>query len=956
MKDVFQRKSKEDIEVTCEITRDVYDALPSPVVLYRNWRVIHINEAACRLLKTSQAAIAGTPVFHLLKRDHHRVIKRIIEKLKPGHPFTMFVELKDSEGNLIQTEMTSILVDRGSDSYVMTTIRENANERPYNDVSALVVDLMPLSGRVLYRKLVRSLASHLEMDLVLLARYEPHEQTDNYEGLAMELDSELHERFSLDLFEDLAAVIVKDGSIMALDAAADKYPFVMQQCGLQSMIGICLYNESNDPIGVLIACSYQPLKDPDYVFSTMNLLGVKAATELQRFIDHRNIENSERRYRLLMEQAVDPILISKPDGSIEQVNNSACELLGYSVSELLRMNMSLIFAAENDRPANDKTLEVWQLIRKDGGSFFAEISSAVQADGYRQYILRDITERLRAEAERKSHLVTLSLLEELVIELDEELRITQVNDAWPKLFGSVDPDSKPHFPSLLHSDYTEIISQTLYSMFLNPRKIQLRFPVQNAGNDIRWYEARFITLKDQTGSGIRGLIRDTTVDYLSEKKRHFATYHDGLTGLPNRAQMQEDLQRFVGQCQQNGGKIAFCLLDLDRFFEINEILGHHLGDQVIALFAEKLKSIEEISHYLYRWGGDQFVFILDSAEESDLEQIIKTVLESFMKPVQFESENIHVTASGGIAVYPDDTAVPDELIGLADRALNWAKKHGRYTIKLASELPRKSFLGNELTMKRLLAEAIHQEEIEAYFQPIVDAKTRKITGMEALARCPDRPGYGRIGPGIFIPIVENMGLIGELGAVIMKKGMSFLSKLKQQGYDLTLSVNLSRRQLYSDDLTKNLVSYAKQFGLNTGDIMLEVTESLAMLEFDQESKKLFELRNAGFKVAIDDFGTGYSTLAQLHEMPVDELKIDMAFVRRIHSSEGYRILQAIVSLGKALHLYIVAEGVEEQLAEERLRDLNIDGLQGYHYSPPVTAEEFEKLLKDLRPESESAAI
>ena len=218
--------------------------------------------------------------------------------------------------------------------------------------------------------------------------------------------------------------------------------------------------------------------------------------------------------------------------------------------------------------------------------------------------------------------------------------------------------------------------------------------------------------------------------------------------------------------------------------------------------------------------------------------------------------------------------------------------------------------------------------------------------MEALARWPNTNGLGKVGPESFIPLAESMGLISDLGRTVLEKAFRYHATLKGQGHNLELSVNISRRQLFSKDLAGTLLKMVQEAGLSPNEVVLEITESIAMLEVENATAHLLDLHQAGFRLAIDDFGTGYSTLAQLHEMPVDEIKIDRAFVQRINTGEGFRILQAITGMASALGLTMVAEGVEDLQSLGKLESLGVHSIQGFYFSPPVDADQFSLLLKD----------
>ncbi|MBW7858687.1 MAG: EAL domain-containing protein [Leptonema sp. (in: Bacteria)] len=252
---------------------------------------------------------------------------------------------------------------------------------------------------------------------------------------------------------------------------------------------------------------------------------------------------------------------------------------------------------------------------------------------------------------------------------------------------------------------------------------------------------------------------------------------------------------------------------------------------------------------------------------------------------------------------------------------------------------------NRMNIRNQLSRAIEEGRIEPYLQPIFDFQSNRVTAMEALARLPEADGVSRIGPEVFIPVAEDLGMIEELSNIIILGSIDFQKRLLDQGHDIRLSVNLSRRLLYSDRLIEYFTELLMKTKMNPTRICLEITESLAMLDLKNASERLHELKKLGFLIAIDDFGTGYSTLGQLYEIPVDELKIDKLFVRRIHTHEGLRITEAIVNMARALHLEIVAEGVEDEATANLLRNMGVRYLQGFYYSKPIERIEFEKQIQ-----------
>lgn len=312
-------------------------------------------------------------------------------------------------------------------------------------------------------------------------------------------------------------------------------------------------------------------------------------------------------------------------------------------------------------------------------------------------------------------------------------------------------------------------------------------------------------------------------------------------------------------------------------------------------------------------------------------------------PLQVDGADLSVTFSMGVAIYPDDGEEVETLFSEADRAMFYAKSQGRNQVCFFRDMTSQGIGKKELYIQNRLANAVKSQRIQAWFQPIISASTGACSGVEVLARWHDDE-LGWIGPATFIPIAESIGLIRELGQQVWLASLTAAESWQRQGLALSIAVNVSKRQLFKPYFTEQLLEEVSKHHLSPGSIILEVTESVALMDVEHAAERLQELKEAGFRIAIDDFGTGYSSLSQLHEMHVDELKIDISFVRRLNDPRGLSMTQAIINLARALNLKTVAEGVEDEEAAARLRELGVDYLQGYHFAKPMPREDFERWL------------
>ena len=417
--------------------------------------------------------------------------------------------------------------------------------------------------------------------------------------------------------------------------------------------------------------------------------------------------------------------------------------------------------------------------------------------------------------------------------------------------------------------------------------------------------------------------------------------HDALTQLPNRVLLEDRIELAIAQAKRNHKKVAMLFIDLDNFKQINDIQGHKVGDQLLIEVSMALKSRMRPYDTLARWGGDEFVVLLpDLHQVGDACQVAEKLVKSVQTRLKSQ-RNMHTTLSIGIAVYPDDADCTESLLMQSDKALFHSKAEGRNNIQVFSEMQEngRGFVDTELTLR--FNDALKNQLLQVHFQPIVDAASHDVVCVEALARWQD-PGQGWISPKVFIPLAENLGLIEELSNQIMVEAVSYYAVCPWQD-DMKLAINISNRQLFSRDFVPSLVELVGDLEIDPRRIKIEITESSA-LDTEKAQRTLKQLTYLGFTISIDDFGTGFSSLSRLHELPVNELKIDMSFVQRIKSEKGRIMLETIINMGKAMGLDLVAEGVEDEETARLLHDMGVNYLQGFYFRPPGTDEEIRDYI------------
>jgi diguanylate cyclase (GGDEF)-like protein/PAS domain S-box-containing protein len=562
---------------------------------------------------------------------------------------------------------------------------------------------------------------------------------------------------------------------------------------------------------------------------------------------------------------------------------------------------------------------------------------------------RDLVKTIEArDQEQRSYLETLSLLEEAVIEFDDTGRIHRASPGWNKLTRR-DGSPGQNFYDYIHPDDVALLqSQTaqLFEAEKHAVTMRLRLRGSNGQGSESWVEARLLAFEDLGGKvgSIRGVLRDITQTYLHEKQITQMALHDALTELPNRVLLEDRFKVALRLASRTHDKVGVCFIDLDHFKVINDTLGHKAGDRLLVAFSRRLQRVLRAGDTLARWGGDEFVLLLpDMEDEAGIRQVTEKVVATLQQPLELDGNEIRVTFSMGAAVYPVDGDDMETLFSHADRAMFYAKAQGRNQVCFFQDMTSKGLGKKELYIQNRLAAAIDQGLIQPWFQPIVDAASGRCTSVEVLARWQDAE-HGWISPATFIPMAENLGLIHELGNQILLASLDALARFNQLGHGILIAVNISKRQLFIRSFVDWLVEEVGRRGLKPGQVVLEVTESVALNDVERGADHVQELRQAGFLIAIDDFGTGYSSLSQLHEMNAVELKIDISFVRRLHEPAGKSMVQAIVNMAQALGMKTVAEGVETPDAAEELGQMGVSCLQGYLFAKPMPLKDFEAWL------------
>ncbi|WP_079434873.1 EAL domain-containing protein [Zoogloea sp. LCSB751] len=441
-----------------------------------------------------------------------------------------------------------------------------------------------------------------------------------------------------------------------------------------------------------------------------------------------------------------------------------------------------------------------------------------------------------------------------------------------------------------------------------------------------------------------GVFSDISQRKADEARIRFLANHDFLTGLPSRAALQATMDRAVEAATRNGRRVGLCFLDLDRFKNINDTLGHHVGDQLLVEVAERLRSVLRDGESVLRHGGDEFVVVVpEQGGPADLRASAERLLAALDEPFRLAGCEFSLSTSVGVAVYPDDGDDAEILLDRADMAMYKAKEEGRNGVQFFTE-SMATATSERLSLEHALRRALERGELALHYQPVVAADGRLIAA-EALLRW-THPELGNVPPARFIPLAEESGLILPIGAWVLDTLCRQLAEWRAEGRRMVpVAANISPLQFRRADFVAIVAAALQRHGVPSGLLTLEVTESMVMADVEQAAHQLAELKALGLSIAIDDFGTGYSSLAYLRRFPLDKLKIDQSFVRAINAGpEDRAIVAAIVGLGHNLGLGLVAEGVESAAVADTLLDLGCDSLQGWHFGKAEPAARFAERL------------
>ncbi|MHB1000573.1 MAG: bifunctional diguanylate cyclase/phosphodiesterase [Armatimonadota bacterium] len=691
--------------------------------------------------------------------------------------------------------------------------------------------------------------------------------------------------------------------------------------------------------------------------------------------DRKNTEEalrtSETNYRTIFDTANDAIFVFNTNtGKVIDVNQRMTEIFGYSREEALGLSLKDLSAPGYNNAkdlriissVNDSKLFEWVTRKKTGEILWVEVNLKHVSIGGRDCILaivRDIMERKQAETILRMQISAINAATDQIMITDADGNILYVNPAFENETGY---------------SHTEVVGKNLVFVKSGYHQDKLRDGLTSSirtGNT--WHEEAIIRRKngtlyaeDITVTPVRndaGVVeyfiainRNITDKKVYEQKLDHLAHHDPLTGLPNRLLLSDRLLQRLAQAHRKGQMLAIMFLDLDHFKDINDTKGHNEGDKILRAVAKRLTSCLREVDTVARMGGDEFTIIVsDITRPEDASTVAKKIINNLSKPFAINGDEVLISTSIGISIFPTDGIDSETMLKNADIAMYRAKDSGRnnyqfYTEELNTAVTKRIMLENSMK------DALERNEFVVYYQPRIDIRSGEIIGIEALVRW-QHPELGLLAPAQFMPLAEETGLIIPLSKWILDTACSKAKSLQESYIPMIqLAINISARQFEEPQFKNSIITALEKSRLNPNTLDLELTENILLREPISSELILNDLRSIGVQITIDDFGSAQSSLNRLKHFPVDTIKIDKSYIQEITSkSDDTDIAEAMITMAHSLNLQVVAKGVETLEQMRILRSLKCDGLQGYYISQPLPAVELEELIRESKTRNTSYA-
>ncbi|GMR18109.1 MAG: hypothetical protein BMS9Abin33_0512 [Gammaproteobacteria bacterium] len=746
--------------------------------------------------------------------------------------------------------------------------------------------------------------------------------------------------------------------------AAKLYPEdpMLVDMGVESYFGASMISVSGNKMGLMAALDTKPMEIASWMEPVLGIFAQRMASFIEHKITEEKIKASEKGLRNIFHDMQDTYYRTDNKGIIIRLSESIRQLLGYEVDELLGTTIKDLYSEPGRR------LELLEQLNKEHGSvqnFDAALKHkdgslvwvSVNAHYYRdennnihgvEGVARDISQHREAELQMQKMSSALEQSADMVMITDGNGIVEYVNPAFEHTTGYSRDEVIGNLPNGLKSGVQSVdFYQKLWQKILSGESFRDVF-VNRKKDGSLFYEDKAITPIKNTQGQITHFVatgHDITKRMENEERLSYMAHHDTLTELPNRTLFMDRLRQSLAHARRYSKRVAVLFIDLDRFKNINDTLGHDIGDQMLTQLAERLGESIRQDDTVARLGGDEFAVLLSDVEtEQDVSQLAQKILLGLEQPFDVGGRELFMTASIGISLFPNDGEEPGTLLKNADIAMYKAKDLGKNNYQFYSvDMGARAF--QRLTMETNLRRALEREEFRLFYQPQINIETNEITGVETLIRW-QHPDLGLVPPNDFIPLLEETGLITQVGYWVISTACRQMRTWHEAGLpELTMSVNISGRQFHARDFIEKIEAFVNESRVSPEMMEMEITESVLMENQQSTIAALEALDRIGFRIAIDDFGIGYSSLSYLRRFRIDTLKVDQSFIRDVADNpDDAAITSAIIAMAQSLKLKVIAEGVETQQQLAFLKKHDCRYMQGYLFSRPLPADELTQLL------------
>lgn len=698
------------------------------------------------------------------------------------------------------------------------------------------------------------------------------------------------------------------------------------------------------------------------------LLIVEDLTESERL--RTTTRQADHRVRVIMENASEGIITIDDHGMIESFNKAAERLFGYTAGELVGKNIKVLmpdpyqenhdgylerFRNTGERRCVNRGFREVQGLAKDGRMFDMELSiSEIPNISGRLFIgiVRDISVRKQVENEMAKLSQALEQSADSVMITDRHGIVEYVNHGFLHTTGYRAEEILGKTPGVIKSGMQDQeFYQNLWRTILEGKVFRDILVNRRKSGDLYYEEKTITPLKNAKGEVTHFVStgRDITERMRTQERLQFLAQHDILTSLPNRLLFLDRISQAIKMATRQERLVAVMFLDLDRFKKINDSLGHHIGDALLVTLAQRLKSVLRQGDTVARLSGDEFGILLPDLPSIDgVFPAINHIIDQFKNPFNIENNELFMTSSIGVTIFPTDSRDPQTLVKYADTAMYDAKKKGRgtysfYTHDMNVLAQENLFLENELS------QALFRKQFHLVYQPQISLHDNTLLGVEVLLRW-RHPDRGLIPPDDFISLLEDTNLIVPVGDWILLSACRQMSDWFRRGIEIPrIAVNISPRQLVAKHFLQRILNDLTECHLQPQQLELEITENALIEDDSGATQVLQQLRHTGVHIAMDDFGTGYSSLSYLKQLPVTSLKIDGSFIQQLpQNHENDKLTNAIISMGRSLNLNVVAEGVETLEQYDFLQKHGCDAVQGFYLSPPLDVMQLEQFIHSAR--------